>query len=181
LFRKLKYGTYWSTDYICYENYIEDLEITDEELIRGALNPVEADALIKISNRTSLKYVIGASFDGDKIRKRPLYRNLLEPELFFTVNDGHLCELEIELTRRHPQIPEEFKYFSHLHLVNIWITSRNITILPPPFKLENKVVMKLIMHHSVQFDEVSLKVANLEIFQIYSTNHSVKPVRRIQD
>ena len=91
---------------------------------------METEALLEISKRIKLKTILGIDIDWeDIIRQRPLYKNLIEPILYFTVNNGHLRELEIELTKENRKIPEGLQLFSHPHTLYIWITDPNVRIV----------------------------------------------------
>ncbi len=180
MLRRIKYGTYYTTSFLEFEGYLDKLTLTNEELIRGVLVPDEADALVRISNRTDLKYVIGTNFDDDEIRERPLYKNLMDPKLYITIENGHLCGLEIELTKDNPRIPEEIKVFNHLWILHIWVTDSKITVYQPSFKLESVSKVKIIMHKSVIFLPHLLYSAfpNLEQPMVSLADYSVKPRKR---
>jgi len=179
ILRILKYGTYWAVSFLKFEGYLNQANLTSEEIIEGALNSPEAEALLTIAKRTDLKYVMGIEFDNDEIRERPLYRNLLEPELFFTVDNGHVSGLEIELTKELPNVPEELKAFKHLNILHIWVTDSNITIPRPSFEVKSVTWVKLIMHESVRFpSDLKLFFPELKRHRAFIGAHSVKPMRR---
>jgi len=168
-----------AVSFLKYEGYLNRANLTSEEIIEGALIPTEAEALIAIAKRTDLKYVMGIEFDDDEIRERPLYRNLLEPELFYTVDNGHIYGLEIELTKESPNVPEELKAFEHLNVLHIWITDSNITIPRPSFEIKSVFWVKLIMHESVRFpSNLKLFFPELKNHSVYVSAQSVKPIRR---
>ena len=179
ILRRLKNGTCWAVSFLKSEGFLSQANLTSEEIIEGTLSSPEAEALITMAKRTDLKYVMGVEFDDDEIRKRPLYRNLLEPELFFTVDEGHISGLEIELTKEFPNIPEELKAFKHLGILHVWVTDSNITIPRPSFEVKSVTWVKLIMHESVRFPS-ALKsfFPELKNHNVYIGAHSVKPMRR---
>lgn len=179
ILRRLRYGTYLAVSFLKFEGYLNRANLTSEEIIEGALNPTEAEALIAIAKRTDLKYVMGIEFDDDEIRERPLYRNLLEPELFYTVDNGHVYGLEIELTKELPNVPEELKAFERLKVLHIWVTDSNITIPLPSFEVKSVTWVKLIMHESVRFpSNLKLFFPELKNHSVYVGAQSVKPIRR---
>ena len=170
----------WGAHFILMEDYLERTELTDEELIRGILDPVESEALLEISKRTEQKYVLGIDFDGeDTIRQRPLYRNLMEPILYFAVDNGHLRELEIELTKENRKIPQELLCFPYLHTLHIWVTDPNVRILQSQFQVKNVKMFRLVMHESVRFPRNLYSIfPNLKYRRIYLADSSVKPVNK---
>ena len=175
ILRRIKYGTCWATSFIKSEGYLKQADLKEEQMIEGILNSAEAEALLKISNKTALKYILVTNFDDDQIRERPLNRCLLSSELFFTVDKGHLLELEIELTEEHPEIPKELITFKHLKILHIWVTDSNITIPKPSFKIKSVTWVKLIMHESVRFpNNLKLFFPELETYGIYIGLYSVK-------
>lgn len=177
ILRRLKYGTCWAVSFLKSEGYLDQANLTNEEIIEGALNSPEAKALITIAKRTDLKYTMGIEFDDDEIRERPLYINLLDPKLFFTVDNGHVRGLEIELTKERPNIPEELKAFKHLKILHIWVTDPNITIPQPSFEVKSVHWVKLIMHESVRFpNNLKLFFPELKSHGVYVGAHSVKPI-----
>lgn len=165
---RLKCGSYSAFWYISSEGFIKSANLTEEEVIEGALVSDEAEALKKISNNTEFKYLICGIFDDDAIRERPLYQNMLYPVLFFTVRNGHVTELEIELNRRHPRVPKEIKTMTELDFLRIWVTSKNISILPPTFENRPKRIVRtdVVKHESV-------RISDYFIHHLYSTNFEI--------
>ena len=141
---------------------------------------MEAEALLEISKKIKLKYILGIDFDEeDTIRQRPLYKNLKEPILYFTVNNGHLRELEIELTKESRKIPKELQRFSHLRTLYIWVTDPNVRIFQLQFHIKNVKKFKLVMHKSVRFSRNLYSIfPNLKYRRMYLADSSVKPVNK---
>ena len=179
ILRRIKHGTYWTSAFLKYEGYLEKVNLTETELIEGALNLDEAQALLQIAERTEQKYILGTSFDNDEVRERPNFRNLMDPELYFAVDDGHIRELEIELTKEHRKIPEELLCFPNLMILHIWITDKDIRIPRQIFSVHCVVVLKLIMHETVRFPHnIQSFFPNVEKPYGYVSQHSIKPVRK---
>jgi len=168
ILRRLKYGTYWATSFIKYEGFFEKISLTEEELINGVLIPFEATTLKKITNSTELRYDIGTSFDNDEIRERPLYGQIFDNRLFFTVENGHVIELEIEITEENLKILEEIEKLKYLKILHMWISSSTLKFPQFPFKFSNVVILKVIMNELVDlpanFNNYFPKVKNPRFF-----------------
>ena len=161
------------------EGILEKAKLTEKELIEGTLEPNEAHALKQIAETTEYTYVIESSLDNDEVRERHQFRNLMDPKLYFAVGNGHIRELEIELTKKHNKIPEELLELPHLQVLNIWITDSFISIPRPLFQVPSVEVLKLIMHESVRFPRnIQLFFPNVEKPFGYISKYSVKPQKK---
>lgn len=193
IFRRIKYGTGWAFGYLTGIGYLgkeyskgsaiyyivyeqgSSVKLTSEEMIEGTLNSDESEALKAINKRTDLDYVLANSFGDDEVRKKIYYSS----ELFFTVNNGHIDELEIELTKEHPKIPEELTTFKHLSVLYIWVTDPNVIIPSPSFKIKSVGRVQVRMHESVWFPQfLKLIFPNLKDQRVYKMTNYLKPRRK---
>ncbi len=179
ILRRLKHGNRWDYRFIMSEGYFAQANVMEEEVIEGTLNLVEAQALKNIRQRTDLEYLLGESFDNIEIRERPVYKELNLPALFFTVNKGHIVGLEIELSKEHPNIPEELQFFTHLRELHIWVTDLDMKIKQPSFKINSVTGVKVITHNSVYYPRfLELIFPNVETHIVYKGHYSVKPSKK---
>ncbi len=114
--KRLKFGSYWVQKFLFNEGYVSYLNY--DEIINGVLVPEEANAILEITRLTGQKYTLITSFDDDESRYR---EDNNDYHLFFTVKNGHVNELELVLNNYYKSIPECFKSFKKLKVLEILI------------------------------------------------------------
>lgn len=176
--RRLKHGNYWDYRFIMSEGIFLQANLSEEELIEGTLNQTEAQALKKIGKRTDLEYFLGESFEYGEVSGRPHGKNLCYPSLYFTVKNGHLIGLELELNEKHPTIPKELEFFTRLKKLHIWVTDLDMEVLQPSFTMDSVSEVTIIKHKSVYpLRFLGLIFPDLEYPCVYNGSDPIKPAK----
>lgn len=108
-------GDYHMHEYLRREDYLSRL--TQEELIKGSLNSPDAEVMLEIAKESSLEYSIIGNFDwSDDFRQGWLTENY-----HFSLEDGHVAELELGLNHMNPMIPKMLNNLKHLKKLYLYL------------------------------------------------------------
>lgn len=151
--KRLKFGSYWTQKFLFIEGYVSYL--TQEELINSVLVPIEANTIMEISKLTCQDYMLITSFDDDEFRHRSGYN------LYFSVKNGHVIELELVINKPHAYIPKVVKKFKELHTLYIYIGLTDEKIPDFNVKLKSLKNLKIISQGNVTLPDVFDNFPNL--------------------
>ncbi|KKN42221.1 hypothetical protein LCGC14_0715460 [marine sediment metagenome] len=112
--RIVKYGDFHTQEYLRREEYISKL--SEEELLHGSLNSPDSEIMVELSKKTSRNYSVVGNFGTDDYRKGHLTKNY-----YYSLENGHVVELEIKLSSTYPEILANLRKLEHLNSLIIYI------------------------------------------------------------
>ena len=92
--------------------------LDDNEFLENILRPEEAKSMIELISKSNVRYKYVRNFDDDEVRDR----YFLEP-LFYSIKDGYIDELELDLKQFDFSLPDLLLSFSKLRSLKLFIIS----------------------------------------------------------
>ena len=129
------------------EKYLSYLD--EDMFLENVLNAEEANSMIELKLKSRLRYKFVINFNDDEVRKRIF----LEP-LYYSIKNGHIDELEIDLYQFNFSLPDLLLRFSKLRSLTIFSKSHLEKILE--FNIELKTINTLTIKV-----EGNIKIPNL--------------------
>lgn len=155
--KRYKDGNWSTKNYLIKEKYLSYLSY--EELLYGILDTEEALILESISKYTSVIYEVVTDFDS--VRHKLRYENL-----FFSIKNGHIWELEIELTKDHPILPQEIGKLNRLASLNIYMTDLDEKIPQFSTELRSLYFLRILCEGRVIIPDLFDKFPNISVLRI---------------
>lgn len=134
--RRYKYGNYSIQSYLFNESYLSYL--SEEDILNGILRPEDSIVLEKIK-KSREKYSLIPCFDSIRDLNR-------ENELFFSIKDGKINEIEIVLNKYLTMIPHEIENLSEIYKLNLYITDYCKNIFVEKFKNDSITDLEIVCY-----------------------------------